>query len=666
MTDIFLSYSREDQAIARCYAEAFEREGLSVWWDQTLRPGEAFDEVTEKALAEAKAVVVLWSKASVGSRWVRAEATQAHGNRTLMPVMIEACKRPIMFELTHTADLSTWKGDAADPAWRTFLQDVRLFVKKEGPVAAPAVTAPTGNLSKKFDARVLIGFVALLLIGPAAFWLARAPRSVQVAASSATTAKEVTLAVLPFANLSSDAEQEYFSDGLTEEILNQLAQIDGLAVTARTSSFFFKGKNEDVRSIGQKLGVAHILEGSIRKEGNQLRITAQLVSSKDGAHQWSQTYDRELSGVFQLQEQIAKDVAQALSVKLDVGDTSRAKGGTTNLEAYDKYLQANALRSKGYDKDSTAQAVELSREAVALDPGFLQAWDQLANALRFMRVWKPESGDALRAEAEQADARIVSMAPDSGLARRIRLDRLLQQRQWLDAAILAKASAGDPAVQRSVGGFLASTGRAEEYFPIIQRGCARDPLSLPCSAALQDFAAIVGRPADAEAEYQRSKGLAGAHIQSDAIAMVRYGVGPNPDPKILLSQFLAILRDKNRPMTLDAGLVESIKTLDDARAVLRKVLDDPANRQSGRVLIIAYWAGALGDRDLALTALRQGIVDLHGEPTALWLISYSRGWRTDPRFKDILREVGLADYFRASGNWGDFCKPVGTEDFECH
>ncbi len=156
--------------------------------------------------------------------------------------------------------------------------------------------------------------------------------------------------MLPFANLSSDPEQEYFSDGLTEEILNQLAQIEGLAVTARTSSFSFKGKNEDVRAIGGKLGVGNLLEGSIRKEGKQLRITAQLVSSKDGAHIWSQAYNRELSGVFQLQEQIAKDVAQALSIKLDVGDTRRAKGGTTNLEAFDKYLRAGALLGKGYDK----------------------------------------------------------------------------------------------------------------------------------------------------------------------------------------------------------------------------------------------------------------------------------------------------------------------------
>ncbi|MFN5269923.1 MAG: toll/interleukin-1 receptor domain-containing protein, partial [Hyphomonadaceae bacterium] len=125
MPDIFLSYNREDQAKARLFADAFSAEGFHVWWDTTLRAGEAYDEVTERALREAGAVVVLWSKKSVASRWVRAEATVAHRQKTLVPAMIEACERPIMFELTQTAELGHWTGDRADPAWRSFLGDVR-------------------------------------------------------------------------------------------------------------------------------------------------------------------------------------------------------------------------------------------------------------------------------------------------------------------------------------------------------------------------------------------------------------------------------------------------------------------------------------------------------------------------------------------------------------
>jgi len=128
LPDIFLSYNREDQATARRFAEAFARAGMSVWWDATLRSGEAYDQVTEKALREAKAVVVLWSKRSVDSRWVRAEATLADRNRTLVPAMIETCDRPIMFELTQTADLSQWSGDAGDRIWQAFIEGANALV----------------------------------------------------------------------------------------------------------------------------------------------------------------------------------------------------------------------------------------------------------------------------------------------------------------------------------------------------------------------------------------------------------------------------------------------------------------------------------------------------------------------------------------------------------
>src|SRR6516162_5573762 len=144
MPDIFLSYTREDQATAERFAEAFEAQGFSVWWDATLRSGEAYDQVTEKALRTAKAVVVLWSQKSVVSRWVRAEATLAERNSTLVPARIETCDLPIMFELTQTADLSRWTGPASDPVWHAFLADVRRFVEaRAAPVAPPA--AQTGS-----------------------------------------------------------------------------------------------------------------------------------------------------------------------------------------------------------------------------------------------------------------------------------------------------------------------------------------------------------------------------------------------------------------------------------------------------------------------------------------------------------------------------------------
>ena len=350
MPDVFLSYSRDDQATARRFAEGFERAGLSVWWDQTLNAGEDYDDVTEKALEEARAVVVLWSKKSVASRWVRAEATQADRSGTLVPAMIEDCKRPIMFELKQTADLSNWSGDTNDKDWQAYLASVRRLVEKGGPAVAGA-PAPVAIPDRGRVSPVAIGIGLLVLLAAGiGIWMLRthsisavapvvAPGAAAAAAPGAQA--QVSIAVLPFVNMSSDPEQEYFSDGLSEELLNQLAQVPELRVIGRTSSFAFKGKNEDLRHIGEVLGVNHLLEGSVRKSGKRVKITAQLINSVDGSHLWSETYERSLDDIFAIQEEIAKTVARELQVRMGTASTSGS--GTRNVAAYDEFLAGRAL-----------------------------------------------------------------------------------------------------------------------------------------------------------------------------------------------------------------------------------------------------------------------------------------------------------------------------------
>ena len=184
-TDIFLSYNREDQATAQRFAKAFDAEGFSVWWDVTLRSGEAYDEVTEEALKTAKAVVVLWSKKSVVSRWVRAEATIAHRNGTLMPVMIEPCERPVMFELTQTAELAHWRGAADDKAWLAFLGDVRRMAGSSGPTPSVPATAPAAEPAGSGPPNVV---------------------------------------VVPFTYRAGDEEMKALAEDLTEEITRELSQ----------------------------------------------------------------------------------------------------------------------------------------------------------------------------------------------------------------------------------------------------------------------------------------------------------------------------------------------------------------------------------------------------------------------------------------------------------
>ncbi len=184
MPDVFLSYSREDQATARRFAEAFQQAGLSVWWDQTLTAGESYDEVTEQALKSARAVVVLWSKSSVSSRWVRAEATIADRNETLVPVMIEPCERPVMFELRQSADLSAWNGDVKDPGWQSFLAGVKRVVKRDRPAAGEKAAvvvsgdpAPVSTRDPFRRVRSMLIVATVLIVALAGLWLFRGCRT---------------------------------------------------------------------------------------------------------------------------------------------------------------------------------------------------------------------------------------------------------------------------------------------------------------------------------------------------------------------------------------------------------------------------------------------------------------------------------------------------------
>lgn len=682
MSDVFLSYSREDQTTARRVAEALQREGLGVWWDQSLRSGEAYDKVTEAALRAAGAVVVLWSKTSVDSRWVRAEATTADRRGTLMPVMLEPCERPIMFELTHTADLSHWKGESNDPAWRSFLTDVRRFIENgRKPPASDTTQAPLLAVAAVRGRRGLLiaVSVAAVLVGAGGLWFLQHRGDTEAAAPSASAAAQapVTLAVLPFANLSPDPAQEYFSDGLTEEILNQLAQIPALRLTGRTSSFSFKGKNEDLRVIGEKLGVANLLEGSVRRDDKQLRITAQLIRADDGSHLWSKTYDRGLDNVFAMQDEIAKDVAQALSVKLDVTTLNRAQGGTTNVEAYDRYLRWRKLYlSEQRGIEAVRQQEQLLREAVALDPQFALAWDNLARLLDRITALScmlnpagcstDTAVERLRTDAAQARKRVEALAPDSWMVQRHRAYSLWAAGKWPEAIAVAKGilDKGPFTLEHAepYGDLMFSVGRIEEVVALIERVKAIEPLVPYVSRDLQWDLTAVGRLPEAEVEYQRSKLLDGGHEGPDFAAFMRLLAREDADLPALRELHGKVLKQRQpNPPAYLRELGERLHDRAGMRAFVRRayaVQPDP---------MIQYFADALGDPELALTAMRatwKGPSPIYSAYWGLYLLPHS-GMRSLPGYKELMREVGLADYWQKTGDWGDICRPVGKDDFEC-
>ncbi len=388
--DIFLSYNREDQAVARRFAESFEREGFSVWWDATLRSGEAYDQVTERALKTAKAVVVLWSTRSVESRWVRAEATLADRNKTLVPAMIEPCDRPIMFELTQTADLSRWQGVVNDPTWLSFLADVREFIERarastgDDGLASAAVPRGSGPMSSPVAAPS----------APAAS-TAQVPPTPRVPVGERGDAP--SLAVLPFANRSGLPEDDVFAIGMVEDIIDALSRGVYVRVIASAATARFRtGAIPDLEALSRQLGVRYILEGNVRRMGGNVRVTAQLVDAATGAILWTQRFDRPLTELAALQEELVLDVAAHLNTKVYHIEIERALKKPGDLTAWEAVMRAvAAIRTLNVAKMSGF--VEEARRCVSIAPdyGLGHAVLAMASGVHYF-VFVPDDAEEVR------------------------------------------------------------------------------------------------------------------------------------------------------------------------------------------------------------------------------------------------------------------------------
>jgi len=529
----------------------------------------------------------------------------------------------------------------------------------------------------------------LLLLGGGAFWYYQwttdgdkdaAPTTADTngpPTSSAAPDARPSVAVLPFADLSQSRDQEYLGDGLAEEILNQLAQVPALRLVGRTSSFSFKGKNEDLRAIGSKLGVAHLLEGSVRKDGDQLRVTAQLVRADDGSHLWSKTYARELREVFKVQDEIARDVAQALSVKLDAVTLNRAQGGTTNIDAYDRYLRWRQLfLTDQWGEDYERQRVQLAREAVAFDPEFVLAWDALATSLHNLSYQVDEAqAGRLRAEVEQIRVRIAQLAPDHWSVKRERAYELWREGKRAEAIAVAKEikDSGPLTYEHAVpyAYLIFAAGHLDEAVAVDEQFRAIEPLAMSHSRNLQFDYTAARRYDEAEAEYRRSLSLEGSRMAPVGLAFERMLAQKDADLEALRElhgQLVHEIGDSVPPYFRALGAV--LHDRDAMLAILHKAAADPAYRGNYPVWFLA---DVLGEADLAAAWLREdmerrkgfkeGHIDYYGY-YELWLASYS-GLRAHPEFKKLLIETGLAAYWRQTGKWGDACKPVGANDFQC-
>jgi len=360
-----------------------------------------------------------------------------------------------------------------------------------------------GKLKKKnVQKRNIIAALSLIIIVAAIFFIYTNPFN------NNDKVSDKSIAVLPFVDMSAGKDQEYFSDGLSEELLDLLSKIPQLKVIGRTSSFSFKGKNEDLRIIGAKLAVAHILEGSVQKEGNKIRVTAQLIKAIDGSHLWSQKYDRDLKGIFELQDEIAADVVEQLKLKLLEVPSAKVPG-TGNVEAYNLILQGNYFFDK-LDKENVAKAVDFYKQALAVDSTNALAWEKLANAISRQAWQNYIDRDIGREQAKQAALKSIALDKDLAEGYVELGDHYLYyefnwkaaQENYLKAL---KLEPDNPDILYSLGGGLYfAIGRWDDAIKNMKRCIELDPLKPLSHLNLGNIFSYAGRIDEAASHFKKA------------------------------------------------------------------------------------------------------------------------------------------------------------------
>ncbi|QPD00377.1 hypothetical protein IRL76_03910 [Qipengyuania soli] len=536
--------------------------------------------------------------------------------------MIEPCDRPIMFELTHTAELSHWLGDLFDPAWRVFLGDVRTCV---GLSQSPLTKASARDPLPPID--------------------------------------QLAVAVLPFVNMSSDPEQEHFSDGITEDIITDLSRVSELRVIPRSSVFTFKGKNVDTAVIARQLNVTHLLEGSVRRSGNRVRLTAQLIDAATSNHVWAQRYDRELSDIFDLQDELSTAIIEALKLRLvPTAPGTCALPGTRNLEAYDLFNRARALAGT-MEIARLFSAPDLYRQCLAIDPDFGQAWVDYGLTLFTVLTYMPKNLFDSWEDLDLACKRSIELAPDNNTSLSLTAYKAQWEYDWPAAAAAISRIETIPDWSTGLLSVQWGLGYLADGIETCLAWCKSEPMILQSSLSLQMAFDLAHRPEEAAREYIRSKSLLGSRSATDLFAMYRAMVAGDHDAA--RGHLQAIVDQGEFPGVFWQDVLDRFDDPPNALQYLRGDFSNPEADHTLRMLLIAEFAAYFGDEDLAFAALRKGLVEQrHGFGVIhLWFPIY-RELRKSPRFKQILVDIGLVDFWRKSGRWGDFVRPLGDDDFE--
>jgi TolB-like protein/DNA-binding SARP family transcriptional activator len=492
-------------------------------------------------------------------------------------------------------------------------------------------------------------------------------------ASSSSQPGGISIAVLPFGNLSSDAGQEFFSDGMTEEITAALAKVPNLQVVARASAFQFKNANKDMRAVGQALGVRYLITGSVRRAASRVRITAQLVRTDSGVNVWSESYDREFTDVFAIQEEIARAITSSMRMPLGLAPGDSLVHGTRNLSTYQQYLQAKAwLRDR--NSPQSGPFLQTLESVVARDPGFAPAWAQLARAYQFQITSSPAVPEGSVATARGIVQTFQDKA-ETAAHEAIRLDprhpggysALANLRwaggRWAEAEDSVKQAlaldTNDPDALFSYSNVLLKTGQPRKALAVVQKLRTMEPL-VPAyegqaamimqvngdnEAAIAIFEAV---PTNARTtvtyEYlARAYAAAGRYAEAADTLIQAASATPNPQNRKPLQDAALILRSA-------PAKAENPKTL-------------PAlGRIEGDLFFVYASVGAM-DRALDYPDREAQIRYMPDSGKTMWSAVMAPARKTE-RFKAFARNTGLVDYWRQKG-WPEFCRPMGTDNFVC-
>jgi adenylate cyclase len=525
---------------------------------------------------------------------------------------------------------------------------------KEVP-ASKSITQHTGKRLNYIIVGLLVVAVAYLLFDK--YFIGRgAIETKQIPASNdqAKAKDKKSIAILPFTDLSPAKDQEYFASGLSEEMINSITQIPDLRVIARTSSFAFKNSDRTAQEIGKALNVEYILEGSVRKAGNELRITAQLIRTSDESHLWSKPYDKELKDIFTIQEDIATAVASELKTTLGIGKSLKQVGGTDNPEAYELYLVA-----RGQYTDKTELALKSVEAALELDPKFALAWEfksECHNNLSFQA--SPELVASVRDAGLRAAQKAIELEPNlaSGyvslaFSQSVSGNFIEAGLTYRKAFEMATYESADPN-RCSITHYLAM-GYIKKIKYILEEAWKNDPFNKDIRGWHITILAYLDEIQRAEKEYERGKAMfLNDWLVGDIfIYQARIATGN--------------LKSSDTTMSWETTNVAK-KHLDspkDGLADLHRLYNEKNNLDTSTLQEYSLWAAYFGDTDFALDTIAQASKYNAEVIGCLWLPVYKEVRQT-PRFKALVKKIGLVDYWNKFG-WPDMCHKLDNGDFVC-